>query len=402
MKALFLLVVGGSAWYFTTTEERQQLLRGGLSRFRELMKMADQHRLEPEPFRDALRARAAVPYVTIGLAALNVLAYVLASSSAVSGDPEGLVPWGGSFGPRTTDGEWWRLVTAIFIHAGVLPLLVNLAALAQVGVVLERLVGRIALVTVYLASGVLSGLVSLYVQPMTVSVGASAAVFSLYGLLIASTIWSLRRRSDEAAMSWAAGRRLLPIAAVFVLYHLVSGGLGTAAVRIGLVFGVIAGAVLTRDAGQRQAPPLRVGAVAASALIIAVIAAVPLRGISDVRPEMRRLVEIEAHIAQEYDRAANQFRLGAINAKALAQLIDRTIVPELREARARVKALVRVPREHQPLVARADEYLRLRDESWRLRSEALHKANMMTLRKADRAERASLDAFEKIKLVDQY
>ncbi len=313
----------------------------------------------------------------------------------------GWCAWGGSFGPRTTNGEWWRLVTSIFIHGSVLQFLVNLAALAQVGVLLERLVGRIALATVYLASGVLCGLVHLYLQPMTVNVGASAAVFSLYGLLIASTIWSLRRRSDAAAISWASGRQLLPIAAIFILYHLATGELGTAAVRTGLVLGVIAGAVLARDATERQAPVLRVGAVAAVAVTMAAIAAVPLRGISDVRPEMRRLVQIEDRIAHEYDRAANQFRLGAINAKALAQLIDRTIVPELRDARARVKALVRVPREHQPLVTRADEYLRLRDESWRLRSEALHKANMMTLRKADRAERASLDAFEKIKLVDQ-
>ena len=52
------------------------------------------------------------------------------------------------------------------------------------------------------------------------------------------------------------------------------------------------------------------------------------------------------------------------------------------------------------LVARAEEYLRLRDESWSLRSEALHKGKMITLRQADRVERASLDALEKIRPVD--
>jgi hypothetical protein len=96
---------------------------------------------------------------------------------------------------------------------------------------------------------------------------------------------------------------------------------------------------------------------------------------------------------------ANQFRLGAQG--ELAQLIDQSIRPELHKARERLEALTGVPREHQPLVARAEEYLRLRDESWSLRSEALHKSSMIALRKADRAERASLDAFEKLKPVDQ-
>jgi hypothetical protein len=116
---------------------------------------------------------------------------------------------------------------------------------------------------------------------------------------------------------------------------------------------------------------------------------------------MRRIVEIEGRTAHDYDLAATQFRLGAVNAKALAQLIDGTILPELRQARTRVKALVGVPPEHQPLVAGAEEYLGLRDESWRLRSEALRKGNMNALRKADRAERDSLDAFQRIKPADQ-
>ena len=64
---------------------------------------------------------------------------------------------------------------------------------------------------------------------------------------------------------------------------------------------------------------------------------------------------------------------------------------------ARLKALGRVPPEHQQVLASAQEYLRLRDESWRLRAAALHKSSMPALRKAEGAERASLEAFERIK-----
>ena len=98
-----------------------------------------------------------------------------------------------------------------------------------------------------------------------------------------------------------------------------------------------------------------------------------------------------------YQTAVTQFKLGTVNAEALAQVIERKITPELQAMQARFKALGRVPPEHQPLVANAEEYLRLRDESWRLRAAALHKSSMPALRKAETAERASLQAFERLK-----
>ena len=94
-----------------------------------------------------------------------------------------------------------------------------------------------------------------------------------------------------------------------------------------------------------------------------------------------------------------QFKLGTVNAEALAQVIERKITPELQAMQARFKDLGRVPPEHQPLLANAEEYLRLRDESWRLRAAALHKSSMPALRKAETAERASLKAFERLKPV---
>jgi hypothetical protein len=70
-------------------------------------------------------------------------------------------------------------------------------------------------------------------------------------------------------------------------------------------------------------------------------------------------------------------------------------VPELKAARARLQAFERVPYEQQPLVAAAEEYLRLRDESWRLRAEGLRTVNMRTLQKAEGAESASLKALKR-------
>jgi hypothetical protein len=112
-------------------------------------------------------------------------------------------------------------------------------------------------------------------------------------------------------------------------------------------------------------------------------------------------VDLEDRTSRAYKAAVDQFKLGAMTAEALAQVINRTIMPELQAARSRLKALAGVPPEHQPLVAHADEYLRLRDESWRLRADGLHQANMLTLRKAESAERQSLEAFERIRPVEE-
>jgi hypothetical protein len=78
-------------------------------------------------------------------------------------------------------------------------------------------------------------------------------------------------------------------------------------------------------------------------------------------------------------------------------LIDQ-IRPRLQTLRARLESFHKVPREQQPLVAGALEYLKTRDESWRLRREALRKSNLQILSEADSVERMSLDRFRKLKV----
>ena len=72
------------------------------------------------------------------------------------------------------------------------------------------------------------------------------------------------------------------------------------------------------------------------------------------------------------------------------------IVPELHQVAGRLRALQNVPPEKKPLVASAESFLKLRDESWRLRAGALHKSDMPGLRQADSKEQASRDAFQRL------
>jgi membrane associated rhomboid family serine protease len=438
MILLVILVLGGYALHTLKPDERTRLKERLVATASRARSEAARRHAEPEPFRDALRERTPWPLVMPALVAVNVLVFLMMGWG--SSEQETLVGWGASFGPRTTNGEWWRLVASLFVHTGLFQLIVNCAALVQLGLILERLVGHITFGAVYIAAGVLASLVSLSDYPLAVSVGGSGAIFGLYGLLLASAAWTAINRpsvtaaepettsgstfgfsdiprteradaaetgeadrSSSAAVNpgvtitLTAARRLAPIAAIFFLYNLVSGALGSGAEVAGFAAGFICGVVLTRGVSASTPPVPRVAITMAFTLVVAVASAVPLRGMADVRPEISRVLAVEASTASVYQGAVAQFKLGAVSSEALAQVIERKITPELHAVQARLKTLGRVPPEHQPLVANAEEYLKLRDESWRLRAAALHKSSMLALRKAETAERASLEALERIK-----
>ena len=161
-----------------------------------------QPRPEYQSFRGALRARTPQLFVTPALLTLNgaVFTAMLFGSAAIA-DPDTLVGIGASLGTRTTNGEWWRLLTSAFVCTGFFHLFINLGVLAQLGAVLERLVGRWAVGAVYLSAGVFTGLVNLSSHPVAVTVGASGAVFGLYGLLIAHASGRRSTRYSSSAVA---------------------------------------------------------------------------------------------------------------------------------------------------------------------------------------------------------
>ena len=90
--------------------------------------------------------------------ALNVGIFVcmLMGSGSLS-DPDTIVRWGGSIGTRTANGEWWRLATAMFVHAGFFQVVANVAGLVQIGLITERFFGRFAFASAFPGAGLLFG-----------------------------------------------------------------------------------------------------------------------------------------------------------------------------------------------------------------------------------------------------
>jgi rhomboid protease GluP len=390
-----LLAMGGFAWYVLTPAERKRIqdpLVAGLRRVPRLVLLSH---AGLEPFRAALRARTRVPLAVPILGGAGVVVFALmAVGPAALDEPDTLISWGASFGPRTTNGEWWRLAAMLCVHAGVLHLVVNTAALVQAGLLVERIVGTAAFATVYLAAGLAAGLVDLAVSPVGVSAGASGAIAGLYGLLIATWGWSQLTRTG-VTIPWRALVLLAPPAGVFAAYNLHTGMIGREGEIAGFATGLGLGLALAAGVSERK-PPLGRSVVAMAATLVVVTGlALPMRGMTDPRPALQVVLAMEERTAAQYAEAVSRFRAGRVTAAALADLIEGTILPDVHAAAAPLAVLARVPREYRPLVEGAEDYLRLRGHSWQLRATALRAASMGRLREADQVERASLEALDR-------
>jgi len=182
--------------------------------------------------------------------------------------PYETLQWGANVGPYTLSGEWWRLLTCVFVHGSLLHIAFNMWCLWNLGELSESLYGRWTYATVYLISGLGASLASTAWRPNGSSVGASGAIFGLAGALIAAF------KLGEFAVPRAALSGTLRSLMVFVVFNLVIGarpGSATdnAAHIGGLITGLILGALIARIAPQQDNIPRRVAVFLVVSLALA-------------------------------------------------------------------------------------------------------------------------------------
>ena len=205
-------------------------------------------------------------------------------------------------------------------------------------------------------------------------------------------MWGTFQRATTTVRLASVKRLAIP-AVVFICYNVATDHLETRAEIAGLVTGFMSGLLLCRGASQRKPSLLRVAAAMGTTAFLVFALSEPVRGIVDARPEIAQVIRTEARTAAAYSTAVTRFQKGLTNTRELSDLIERKIVPELQATSKRVKGLGRVPPEHRPVIAAAKDYLRLREEGWRLRARALQKSSIAMLREADRKEQVALEAF---------
>lgn len=191
-------------------------------------------------------------FVTSIILDINILVFLLMLFSGIdplSPNGQELMQWGANRRMETTGGEWWRLLTSMFVHGGIMHLLLNIFGLVLAAIVVEPILGRRNYFILYIFSGLFGGLASIYWYAHTASVGASGAIFGLYGAILGLLLTDAFHRDSKKGMLLLIGAYV----GVNLLWGL-TGGIDNAAHIGGLVSGAILGIVLYKINNKETAP----------------------------------------------------------------------------------------------------------------------------------------------------
>lgn len=131
------------------------------------------------------------PQLVYALMGLTFIVMWLAESIGSTLDPMTLIRFGAKVNPLIDEGEWWRLITPMFLHIGWFHFAINMFALWSLGPLVERMYGSPRFLTIYVLAGVTASIAS-YAFSEAISAGASGALFGLVGALL---YFGLRDRS---------------------------------------------------------------------------------------------------------------------------------------------------------------------------------------------------------------
>ncbi|WP_226583033.1 rhomboid family intramembrane serine protease [Halobacillus litoralis] len=123
------------------------------------------------------------PRITYVLLALNILIFMYIEWKGDTTSVLTLIDYGAKYNPAIVEGEWWRILTSMFLHIGMIHLFMNMLALFYLGVAVERIYGSGRFFFIYMLAGLFGGLASFMLNPH-VAAGASGAIFGLFGALI--------------------------------------------------------------------------------------------------------------------------------------------------------------------------------------------------------------------------
>ena len=357
----------------------------------------------PEPVNYAAEEAGAVraafahtrpPLVTPLLMAANALTFmavVLNGGAIMSPAPEVLRGLGATYGPAVTAGEWWRLGAATFLHSGLIHLAFNMFALRTIGGLTERMFGRASFLVLYLLAGLAGSIASIYMHPFAVGVGASGAIFGLYGALFAYLTFQRASVPTDVAQSLRSG------GVAFVGYSLLFGmthaGIDTSAHLAGLVAGALVGAglaspIASASAASRGAKRLLVGTLGSAGVVLL---ALRLPVTDDWPGALRSLATLEAVSPTYVENATRSVANGTMAPAQSATLVESRVLGPWREHRQHIANMKRLPAREREASRRTLSYMDHRIAAWQLQADAFRHDDMALIEKSA-SEQAAANA----------
>jgi membrane associated rhomboid family serine protease len=208
-------------------------------------------------------------YVTKALVAINAAVYLaeLAAGGTIDGTGNRIYFDGALYGPAVAAGDWWRLISAAFLHYGPIHLGMNMLALWWFGQPLEHALGRGRFLLLYLVSGLAGSAGALLLTPLSVTVGASGAIFGILGAALI-----LERRG-----AMVFGGQAMTMIVINLAFTFAVGGISIGGHIGGLVGGALCMLALLRF---RRELALQIAGFAAVAVASVALAYWKVRGYS--------------------------------------------------------------------------------------------------------------------------
>lgn len=218
--------------------------------------------------------------ITISLIAASVLVFaamVLSGVSPTLPTPEQAIAFGADSGQYTFNGQWWRLVTSMFVHFGIIHLGLNMWCLWNLGRAAEALMGRFSYLLAYFVSGTFGSIASVYWHPQAAGAGASGAIFGMAGALVSFVY--LKKTPAHLQVN----NKMLGSLGTFIAYNLIFGaaipGISNAAHIGGLVMGFAVGALLPSASADESSRRTRLSIVVALSAIVLIASAIAAKQI---------------------------------------------------------------------------------------------------------------------------
>jgi rhomboid protease GluP len=173
---------------------------------------------------------------------LNILVFLVmlfAGVHIISPTGSELLEWGANRRTETMSGEWWRLLTSMFLHGGFMHLILNIYGLVLASIFIEPVIGSTRYAIIYFVSGITGSIASIWWYDNAASVGASGAIFGLFGALLAVTLTGI--------LPTAGKKLILMLFGPYVLINLLmglAGGIDNAAHIGGLISGAVVALII--------------------------------------------------------------------------------------------------------------------------------------------------------------
>jgi len=185
--------------------------------------------------------------LTYSIIAINIILYIisaLGSMDFMDMDNRVLFDMGALYSPAIVLGnEWWRLFTAMFLHGGMMHIVMNMFSLYIVGRGVEIYFDKLSYLAIYLSSGLIGGVVSIYIHQDSIGIGASGAIFGIFGALAG---FFLAHRDRINSQSKAFIKNFGTIIALNVVIGLAIPSVDMSAHIGGLIVGVVGGYILSK------------------------------------------------------------------------------------------------------------------------------------------------------------